>query len=84
MMKKKSPDAGTGVNPEPLVAPTYTSKTLTHRFLIFDLENAAGCVMDENIRGVVQGLVLIIEVSVAVIAGMTAADLMGQLPSRLR
>jgi hypothetical protein len=40
--------------------------------------------MDENIRGVVQGLVIIIVVSVAVIAGMTAADLMGQLPARLR
>ena len=33
--------------------------------------------MDENIGGVVQGLVIIIVVSVAVIAGITAADLMG-------
>ena len=40
--------------------------------------------MDEKIRGVVQGLVIIIVVSVAVIAGMTAADLIGQLPSPLR
>jgi hypothetical protein len=40
--------------------------------------------MDENIRGVVQGLVIIIVVSVVVIAGVTAADLMGQLPSRWR
>jgi hypothetical protein len=35
-------------------------------------------------RGVVQGLVIIIVVSAAVIAGITVADLMGLLPSRLR
>jgi type IV secretory pathway protease TraF len=39
--------------------------------------------MDGNMRGVVQGLAIIIVVSVAVIAGFTAADLMGQLPSRI-
>jgi hypothetical protein len=38
----------------------------------------------KNMRGVVQGLVIIIVVSVAVIAGITVADLMGLLPSRLR
>jgi len=38
--------------------------------------------MDGNRRGVVQGLVIIIVVTVAVMAGITAADLMGQLPSR--
>ena len=38
----------------------------------------------KNMRGVVQGLVIIIMVSVAVIAGITVADLMGLLPSRLR
>jgi len=38
--------------------------------------------MDGNIRGVVQGLFIIIVMTVAVIAGITAADLMGQLPSR--
>ena len=43
-----------------------------------------GCAMDGNLRGVVQGLVIIIVVSVAVIAGITVADLMGLLPSRLR
>jgi hypothetical protein len=38
----------------------------------------------KNMRGVVQGLVIIIVVSAAVIAGITVADLMGLLPSRLR
>jgi len=39
--------------------------------------------MDGNMRGVVQGLVIIFVVTIAVIAVITAADLMGQLPSHL-